>query len=112
MSGRPLRVRAIALVAAYAVALQGLLSAFIPVAVALPAGVLCSGKTIGEPAAPTNHETDCSLACATLAASVPPPPDTVVARHVLRSVDDVVVSPAPSVAAPRGLQTARAPPFV
>ena len=111
--GRSLRVRAIALVAAYAVALQGLLSAFVvPIAVALPVGMLCSGNTVDDPAAPANHETDCALACATLAAGAPPPPDTVVARHVVRPADDVVVPPAPLSAAPRGLQTARAPPSV
>ena len=55
--GRPYRLRIIALIAAYAVALQGLLSAFTPMAVALPVGVLCSGQTLdgalgpGEPRA-------------------------------------------------------------
>ncbi len=54
--GRLLRLRIIALAAAYAVALQGLLSAFTPVAVALPVGVLCSGQILDETTVPAPHE--------------------------------------------------------
>ncbi len=48
----PFRLRAIALIAAYAVALQGLLAAFVPVASALPSAVLCSGQMLDGPAEP------------------------------------------------------------
>lgn len=111
--GRPLRLRIIALIAAYAVALQGLLSAFAPIAVALPAGVLCSGQTLDEPAAPATHEMSCTSACAMLgAAAAPPQPDVVISRQVVDVALGSVPAPARLAAEPRGLQAARAPPSV
>ena len=108
-----LRLRIIALTAAYAVALQGLLSAFAPMAVALPAGVLCSGQTLDDPAAPANHEMSCTSACAVLgAAAAPPPPNVVISRQVVDVTLGSVAAPARLAAEPRGLQTARAPPSV
>ena len=110
---RPFRLRAIALIAAYAVALQGLLSAFAPMAVALPAGVLCSGQALDEPAAPGSHEPACASACAMLGgAAAPPPPDAVIGRQIAGAAPELFPPPAPLAAAPRGLQAARAPPFV
>jgi hypothetical protein len=111
--GRPLQLKAIALIVAYAVALQGLLSAFVPMAVALPVGVLCSGQTLDEPSAPANHEPACASACVMLgAAAAPLPPDVIVGRQVAGTAIELVPASAPRNAAPRGLQTARAPPSV
>ena len=113
MSRDRLRLRVIALVAAYAVALQGLLAAFSPVAAAWPAGVLCSGQSMDEPVAPVSHEPSCTNACVMLgAAAAPPPPQVVIAETFAAAVQDVPLFPAPPVGAPKGLQTARAPPFV
>jgi hypothetical protein len=107
------RLKAIALIAAYAVAMQGLLSAFVPIAVALPAGILCSDQTMDGPAAPAGHGPSCTSACAMLgAAAAPPPPDVAIGGAFVRSAHQAIPTPAPSVAAPRGLQTARAPPLV
>jgi hypothetical protein len=111
--GRPFRLRIIALIAAYAVALQGLLSAFTPMAVALPVGVLCSGQTLDEPSAPVNHEPACASACVMLGSIVaPPPPNVVIDRQIATATLELFPSSAPCAAAPRGLQTARAPPSV
>jgi hypothetical protein len=110
---RPLRRKAIALIAAYALALQGLWSAFVPVAVALPAAVLCSGQMADDPGAPAGHEPACSSACVMLgAAAAPAPPDTIIARTFEQSGHELVPVAPPRAAAPRGLQTARAPPSV
>ena len=108
-----LRLKAIALIAAYAVAMQGLLSAFVPVAVALPVGVLCSDQTMDGPAVPAGHDPSCTSACAMLgAAAAPPPPDIAIAGAFVRPAHEAVPTSAPSVAALRGLQAARAPPLV
>ena len=113
MNRGTLRIRAIALAAAYAVALQGLLAAFVPVAVALPAGVLCSGEVAGDPASPVGHEPTCATACVMLsAAAAPPPPDAVVAIHTVAPALETFPFEAPRAAGPRGQQTARAPPAV
>lgn len=110
--GRPFRLRAIALLAAYAVALQGLFAAFAPVAVALPSGVLCSGATVDVPAVPPDHEPGCSSACVMLgAATAPRPPDVAIGQPVAGPVESIPFA-APLAAAPRGLPTARAPPSV
>ncbi len=106
------RIRAIALVAAYALALQGLLLAFVPVVMAFP-GELCSGETIDSPAAPAGHNGSCASACVMLgAAAAPPPPDTVVPVRIAVQISNFVPNPAPLKAAPHGPQTARAPPTV
>jgi hypothetical protein len=107
---RPLRRKAIALIAAYALALQGLWSAFVPVAVALPAAVLCSGQMADDPGAPAGHELACTSACVMLGASAAPPPATVIARTFERRRHELMPIAPPRAAAPRGLQTARAPP--
>ncbi len=107
------RIRAIALAAAYALALQGLLAAFVPVALALP-GELCSGQSIDGPAAPSSHESSCASACVLLGgASAPPPPDIVAAvRVAVRAANTIFFGAVLLTAAPRGPQTARAPPIV
>ena len=87
MIGRPLRLRVIALAAAYAVALQGLLAAFVPVVMATPAGILCSGEATTDPGVPADHGPSCASACAMLggpAGPLPPgvalPPGVVVSQ--------------------------------
>jgi hypothetical protein len=110
---RLLRRKALALIAAYALALQGLWSAYVPVAVALPAAALCSGQMVDEPGAPVGHEPPCSSACVMLgAAATPALPDTIIARTFERRGHEMMPVAPPRGAAPRGLQTARAPPSV
>lgn len=105
-----LRIRAIALVAAYAVALQGLLTAFVPVAIALPSGVLCSGQTIDDPATPASHEPSCISACATLSTATAPPPAAVAAVHAVALALETFPFEVTRATVARGPQTARAPP--
>lgn len=114
MVGRPLRLRVIALAAAYAVALQGLLAAFVPIAMAAPAGILCSGEATADPGVPAGHEPSCASACAMLGAPAgPPPPGVVIAavRGYGTSEPNAPETP-PSTASVRGSHAARAPPFV
>ena len=109
----PFRLRAIALIAAYAVALQGLLVAFGPVAAALPSGVLCSGQMMDGPAEPAGHEPSCASACTMLGGMTAPlPPDLAVAAPLAMPGHDLSLSAAPPIAPQRGPQTARAPPLV
>jgi hypothetical protein len=64
----PVRRRTVALVAAYAVALQMLLAAFVPVALAAPAdafAVLCSHDADG-PGQPAQHDPPCAAMCAAM----------------------------------------------
>ena len=82
-SGR-FRSRAVALIAAYAVAMQTLLSAFVP---ALPAtaaasfAVLCSHDGADGSKQPLQHDPPCAAMCAAIAHGVagPLPPDFVAA---------------------------------
>jgi hypothetical protein len=109
----PFRLRAIALIAAYAVALQGLLAAFVPVAVALPSAVLCSGQMMDGPAEPAGHEPSCASACAMLGGmSGPLPPDVAIAAPLASPGHELSWSTAGFIAAQRGPQIARAPPLV
>jgi hypothetical protein len=109
----PFRLRAIALIAAYAVAMQGLLAAVVPPAAPLLPGVLCSGQTaVDHPAPPSGHEPSCTSACAMMGGIDGPPPARVaVAAKVGRPLDAAGLIAAPSFASPRGPQTARAPPL-
>jgi|SRR3954447_6900030 hypothetical protein len=62
----PVRRRTVALVAAYAVALQTVLAAFVPVVLAAPAdafAVLCSQDADG-PGQPAQHDPPCAAMCA------------------------------------------------
>ena len=64
----PVRRRAVALVAAYAVALQTLLAAFVPVVLAAPAdafAVLCAHDADG-PGQPAQHDPPCAAMCAAM----------------------------------------------
>ena len=106
------RLKAIALVAAYALALQGLLAAFTPVAAALPSGGLCPGQVSDGSADAPNHEPACTAACTMLGSSAAPSPPGVVIAMRDEAAREAIPTAAPFVAAPLGLQTARAPPSV
>jgi hypothetical protein len=64
----PVRRRTVALVAAYAVALQTVLAAFVPVVLTAPAdafAVLCSHAADG-PGQPAQHDPPCAAMCAAM----------------------------------------------
>jgi hypothetical protein len=89
------RRRTIALAAAYAVALQMLLAAFVPIAPAVLAGplaVLCShdaGDGTGQPA---KHDLPCAALCAAMGHGIagPVPPGASVAMAVPQAVAAMV----------------------
>ena len=71
----PVRRRIVALVAAYAVALQTLLVAFMPVALAVPAdsfAVLCSHDADGS-GQPAQHDPPCAAMCAAMGQGIAGP---------------------------------------
>jgi len=72
------RRRIVALVAAYAVALQAFLSAFVPTAAATfdPLAMLCSHDDDGAGSQPAQHDPRCAQLCAAMSqgASAPLPP--------------------------------------
>jgi hypothetical protein len=109
----PLRRRVIALAAAYAVALQGLLVAFAPVAVAWPdTALLCSQQIAGGPAKSGGHdERLCAAACVMHGASAAATsPDVAAPCVAVQAADEPV--PGSTRLGPlwRSAQTARAPP--
>lgn len=84
MRSRALGYRMAALVAAYAVALQALLSAFVPVAPAFlnaPFAALCATGQTGGPSHPAQHELPCAAVCAALGHGIagPAPPAIAIA---------------------------------
>jgi len=83
MESRSFRRRAVALIAAYAVALQALLATFVPIdspALTAQLGVLCSHDDAGGTSHP-GHELPCAAVCAALGHGIvgPLPPSVVVA---------------------------------
>ena len=96
MDFSPLRRQAVALVAAYAVTLQTLLTAFIPVAAAAPAdtlAILCSHDAVGGTGQPAQNDLPCAAVCAAMGHGIAGavPPDVVVAI----AVPHVVTASAP-----------------
>jgi hypothetical protein len=87
------RRRTIALVAAYAMALQTLFAGFVPPAPADPAvalALLCSHDA-GGPGQPAHHDLPCAALCAAMGHGVagPVPPDVVaalVARYAIAAI--------------------------
>lgn len=84
MDSARLRCRAVALIAAYAVAMQALLSAFVPVVPAVladPLAVLCSRDAGDGSGYPAQHDLPCAAVCAALGHGVagPLPPDVAIA---------------------------------
>ena len=111
----PLRRRAVSLIAAYAVALQALISAFVPVAFAAsadPFAVLCSHNDTGSPA---QHDLPCAAICAAMGHGVAGavPADVVVAIAVPHAVIAVVppVHWVPQQIAVSGTHAPRGPPL-
>ena len=86
MGSRSVRRRSIALIAAYAVALQALFSAFVPFDPAIlsdPLAVLCLQDGGGGGAShPASHDLPCAAVCAALGHGItgPVPPDVVIAQ--------------------------------
>src|SRR6185369_9086088 len=107
-----LRRRTIALVAAYAMALQTLFAAFVPPAPALLAGslaVLCSHDADG-PGQPARHDLPCAALCAAMGHGVagPVPPDVVAAFVITSAI--AAIGPASEWVPPRtALTDAHAP---
>ena len=90
--------RIIALAAAYAIALSGLIASFAgaQTAAAQPGGIICHTDIAGQPAPATDGGTgkicnDCCAGCLMLTAALPPPPVTAVA--ISRSVSERVAPP-------------------
>jgi hypothetical protein len=122
-ANRPLRRRVIALIAAYAIALSGLLASFgtaraAAESPALPGGILCHSEAAGAPALPAdqgnskNCTEDCCIGCQMPMASLPPPPTMAVAvsrtaGEVLRPLAVAVLPGAPETRSYRS----RAPPY-
>jgi hypothetical protein len=73
--------RTIAVAAAYAVALQLLLAAFVQLASATPFSVLCSHDNADGSGQPARHDLPCAALCAAMGQGIagPVPPDVVVA---------------------------------
>jgi len=112
-----LRRLSIALVAAYAMALQALLTAFIPLppAAFAESAVLCSPSDTGE-GAPLPHDGACSVHCAVLghgaSAGLPPPFAAGIAAPPVQTARlDAGAWRAPRLAA-RGSSSPRGPPLV
>ena len=113
-----LRYQAVALTAAYAVALQTLLSAFLPIApavMAFPLAELCTQDSTGGTGPPVRHDLPCAAICAALAHGIsgPLPPGVVVANvlpHALAATAPVDYWVPPGIAIKRP-QGPRGPPF-
>ena len=118
MESRGLRTRAVSLIAAYAVALQALLSAFAgagPAVAGESFAVLCSDAGGDRSGHPSRHDPPCVAGCAALGhGSLGPLPSSVVAAIAVRAAA-IVLAPARDRLAPRvavrGPQAARAPPL-
>lgn len=117
MDSKRLRHRAVALVAAYAVALQGLLTAFVPVAFANPAAplaILCSLDGADGQPQPVRHDLPCASLCAALGHGVAGPMPlgvvfTTAASRTLKTLEPVETWVTPRLAF-RVPQSPRAPP--
>jgi hypothetical protein len=102
---------ALALIAAYAVALQALFTAFAPVLTsAAPMAVLCSGSVADGH--PVEHDTLCSMACMALGqgVGVPPPPATIARLAVHAAVAFIPPKHRIAPVAMLGPQAPRGPP--
>jgi len=114
-----LRRQTIALIAAYAVALQGLLLSFVPLAPAAltgPFAILCSHDAVDGPGQPAKHDLPCAALCAALGYGVtgPLPPAVTTLAAEFRMFQAVV--PTSPWTPPRIARTephaARGPPIV
>ena len=99
----PVRRRTVALVAAYAVALQMLLAAFVPVSLAVPAdafAVLCSHDADGS-GPPAQHDQPCAAMCAAMGQGVAGPQPAVMAVSVVVPQSIAALIPASDWVPPR-----------
>jgi hypothetical protein len=110
MDSRRLRRAALALIAAYVVALQALFAAFVPMP-PVSMAVLCSGNA--PDGYPAQHEAPCADACAALGqgAGAPPPPATTVAITTPAPVQFVALDGRIALVAILGPQAPRGPPL-
>ena len=113
----PVRRSVVALIAAYAVALQTLLAAFVPVVLAAPAdafAVLCSHDADG-PGQPAQHDPPCAAMCAAMGQGIAGALPTGMAVSVKVSSSIAALNPAsdwvpPSITATDSHEP-RGPPF-
>jgi len=99
-----LRRRTLALIAAYAVALQVILPGFLPMAAMVPAGTIaaiCSHETGDGPAQPANHDLPCAALCAAMAQASPGPLPVVVGLALVQPQVLAALAPAGDWVAPR-----------
>jgi hypothetical protein len=108
----------VALIAAYAVALQALLSSFVaatPAVLANPFAILCSHDSSGGTGQPVSHDLPCTALCAALGHAVtgPLPPAVSVAMASAQVIAAVVPDGDRTVArrAVRSPQLTRGPPL-
>jgi hypothetical protein len=113
MNSRRLYRATLALVAAYALALQALFAAFAPVPLsAMHEALLCLGGAGNDQ--PVQHEMPCSASCIALAfvTGAPPPPDTMLANTNQPEAIALFASRAEiRPVAIRGPQSSRGPPL-
>src|SRR3954452_22691249 len=103
----PLRRRSVALVAGYAMALQMLFAAFVPLSLATTADgfvVLCSHDANGS-APPAQHDLPCAAMCAAMAQSISGPLPTIIAVGVVARPSIAALSPATNWGLPRFPET-------
>jgi hypothetical protein len=120
---RPLRRRIVALAAAYAIALSGLIASFgaasaVAAAAAAPSGIICHTLVAGDEAPSpgdtnTKHCIDnCCIGCLMLIAAVPPPPAKITGAPLSASQS---ITPPQNIVLVGALQTkdhrSRAPPL-
>jgi hypothetical protein len=95
MAARCLPTRVVALIAAYVLALQGMLavaSPTVPTALAVDFSILCSGKGASEPSHTPDHAPRCQAICAAMGqGSVGAPPPEVAVALVVRAPESTLV---------------------
>ena len=99
-----LRRRTLALVAAYAVALQVVLPGFLPMSAMVAADTfvtICSHESGDGPAQPANHDLPCTALCAAMAQASPGPLPVAVAHAPARTQVLAALAPAVDWVAPR-----------
>jgi hypothetical protein len=113
----PLHRRTVALVAAYAMALQMLFAAFVPLSLTTTAdgfAVLCSHDANGS-GPPAQHDLPCAAMCAAMAQSISGPLPTVIAVGFAVRSSIAALSPASDWVLPRiaatGSHAPRGPPL-
>lgn len=119
MDSGHLRRRTVALIAAYAVALHGLLLAFVPAAPAAlgPLAVLCAHDSAGDPGQgqPSPHDLPCAALCAALSHGVAGPVPPSIGLPVAAAENVAAAVPASDWVLPRrvlsGPQIPRGPPL-